>query len=209
MKETTTSKEELISKAISHINLDKSSMYKAKSQMEYDSALEDLKVQLKKIQDNASTEAYKNFRSGLVRWYKKTLPYLKFAKKSQKQKVSTVTKPTEDEMGKLTWFVEGVKVSKSVYEVNKYFGKIDQWFEVAYSKYPKNPIQKIYSVTSDRLTEYKYTNPNVAEWLRMVSGCVQNEQVEQLPTEDVTIQPETLKVCPIELYQQEHKLSNS
>lgn len=79
------SKEEIISKAINNINLDKSSMFRAKTQAEYNAALKDLKHQLKKIQDNTSIEAYKNYRAGLAKWYRASVQHMKFAKnKAQK-----------------------------------------------------------------------------------------------------------------------------
>lgn len=200
-KETTTSnvqvqksclnsKEDIIFKAIQNINLDKSSMFKAKNKIEYDCALEDLKVQIKKIQDNASTEAYNNFRSGLAKWYRKTEPYLKYSKSNDKV---NKFKPTDEEMGLLTWYVEGVKVSKSVDDVDNYFDKIDQWFEAAFKKYPKKTVQKLYSQTSDRLSKFKQENPNVEKWLRMVAGCVQNEQVDNYTTDTDTTQQDARK----------------
>ena len=175
-------KEVIISKAMGNINLDKSSMFDAKSQMEYDAALEDLKVQLKKIQDNASTEAYNNFRTQLGKWFNASKPYMKFAQ-SKKKKVNAATAaPTDEEMGKLEWFVEGVKVSKSVEEADKNFNKIDQMFEILYGKYPQNTVDKLYERTTNRLSEYKRTNPIVAEYIKNVTGEPQTVEVDKLPT---------------------------
>ena len=174
-------KEVIISKAMGNINLDKSSMFDAKSQMEYDVALEDLKVQLKKIQDNASTEAYNNFRSQLGKWFNASKPYMKFAQ-SKKKKVNAAPAPTDEEMGKLEWFVEGVKVSKSIEETDKYFKKIDQMFEILYGMYPQNTVDKLYERTTDRLSEYKRNNPIVAEYIKNVTGEPQTVEVDKLPT---------------------------
>ena len=174
-------KEAIISKAIGNINLDKSSMFYAKSQMEYDVALEDLKVNLKKLQDNTSTEAYNNFRAQLGKWFNASKPYMKFAQ-SKKKKVNTAPAPTDEEMGKLEWFVEGVKVSKSIEETDKYFKKIDQMFEILYRKYPQNTVDKLYERTTDRLSEYKKNNPIVAEYIKNVTGEPQTIEVEQLLT---------------------------
>lgn len=176
-------KEAIISKAIGNINLDKSSMFYAKSQMEYDVALEDLKVNLKKLQDNTSTEAYNNFRAQLGKWFNASKPYMKFAQ-TKKKKVNTAPAPTDEEMGKLEWFVEGVKVSKSIEETDKYFKKIDQMFEILYGKYPQNTVDKLYERTTDRLSEYKRNNPIVAEYIKNVTGEPQTIEVEQLPTNE-------------------------
>ena len=176
-------KEGIISKAMGNINLDKSSMFEAKSQMEYDVALEDLKVQLKKIQDNTSTEAYSNFRSQLGKWFKASKPYMKFAQ-SKKKKVNAAPAPTDEEMGKLEWFVEGVKVSKSLEEADKNFNKIDQLFEILYGKYPQNTVDKLYERTADRLSEYKRTNPIVAEYIKNVTGEPQTIEVDKLSTNE-------------------------
>ena len=172
-------KEVIISKAIGNINLDKSSMFEAKSQMEYDAALEDLKVQLKKIQDNASTEAYNNFRTQLGKWFNASKPYMKFAQ-SKKKKVNAAPAPTDEEMGKLEWFVEGVKVSKSIEETDKYFKKIDQMFEILYGKYQQNTVDKLYERTANRLSEYKRNNPIVAEYIKNVTGEPQTVEVDKL-----------------------------
>ena len=174
-------KEVIISKAMGNINLDKSSMFHAKYQMEYDVALEDLKVQLKKIQDNASTEAYNNFRTQLGKWFNASKSYMKFAQ-SKKKKVNAAPAPTDEEMGKLEWFVEGVKVSKSIEETDKYFKKIDQMFEILYGKYPQNTVDKLYERTTDRLSEYKRNNPIVAEYIKNVTGEPQTVEVDKLPT---------------------------
>ena len=191
-------KEVIISKAMGNINLDKSSMFDAKSQMEYDAALEDLKVQLKKIQDNASTEAYNNFRTQLGKWFNASKQYMKFAQ-SKKKKVNAATAaPTDEEMGKLEWFVEGVKVSKSVEEADKNFNKIDQMFEILYGKYPQNTVDKLYERTTNRLSEYKRTNPIVAEYIKNVTGEPQTVEVEQLPTNDEKTRQNASKYPQIE-----------
>lgn len=176
---------------VNSVNRDKDLMFKAKNQQEYDKALEDLRLQLNRIKETVSEDTYKAFRKGVGNWYKATLPYLKFAEKKQtdkKEKPKTTNTPTDEEMGKLEWFVEGVKVSKTVEEVENYIGKIDQWFDLAYAKCSKKTIDEIYQKTVNRLSGYKRENPIVAEWHLKASGCVQNEQVEQLPTEDKTMQ---------------------
>ena len=176
---------------VNSVNRDKDLMFKAKNQQEYDKALEDLRLQLNRIKETVSEDTYKAFRKGVGNWYKATLPHLKFADKKQtdkKEKPKTTKAPTDEEMGKLEWFVEGVKVSKTVEEVENYIGKIDQWFDLAYAKCSKNTIDEIYQKTGNRLSGYKRENPIVAEWHLKASGCVQNEQVEQLPTEDKTMQ---------------------
>lgn len=190
-------KEEIISKAIGNINLDKSSMFEAKSQMEYDAALEDLKVQLKKIQDNTSTEAYNNFRAQLGKWFNASKPYMKFAQ-SKKKKVNAAPAPTDEEMGKLEWFVEGVKVSKSVEEADKNFNKIDQMFEILYGKYPQNTVDKLYERTTDRLSEYKRNNPIVAEYIKNVTGEPQTIEVDKLSTNDEKTRQNASKYPQIE-----------
>ena len=190
-------KEVIISKAMGNINLDKSSMFDAKSQMEYDAALEDLKVQLKKIQDNASTEAYNNFRSQLGKWFNASKQYMKFAQ-SKKKKVNAAPAPTDEEMGKLEWFVEGVKVSKSVEEAHKNFNKIDQMFEILYGKYPQNTVDKLYERTTDRLSEYKRTNPIVAEYIKNVTGEPQTIEVDKLSTNDEKTRQNAIKYPQIE-----------
>lgn len=190
-------KEVIISKAMGNINLDKSSMFEAKSQMEYDAALEDLKVQLKRIQDNTSTEAYSNFRSQLGKWFKASKPYMKFAQ-SKKKKVNAAPAPTDEEMGKLEWFVEGVKVSKSVEEADKNFNKIDQLFEILYGKYPQNTVDKLYERTTDRLSEYKRTNPIVAEYIKNVTGEPQTIEVDKLSTNEEKTRQNASKYPQIE-----------
>ena len=190
-------KEVIISKAMGNINLDKSSMFDAKSQMEYDAALEDLKVQLKKIQDNASTEAYNNFRSQLGKWFNASKQYMKFAQ-SKKKKVNAAPAPTDEEMGKREWFVEGVKVSKSVEEAHKNFNKIDQMFEILYGKYPQNTVDKLYERTTDRLSEYKRTNPIVAEYIKNVTGEPQTIEVDKLSTNDEKTRQNAIKYPQIE-----------
>ena len=190
-------KEDIISKAIGNINLDKSSMFEAKSQMEYDAALEDLKLQLKKIQDNTSTEAYNNFRSQLGKWFNASKPYMKFAP-SKKKKVNAAPAPTDEEKGKLEWFVEGVKVSKSVEEVDKNFNKIDQMFEILYGKYPQNSVDKLYERTTDRLSEYKKNNPIVAEYIKNVTGEPQTVGVDKLSTNEEKTRQNASKYPQIE-----------
>lgn len=191
-------KEDIISKAIGNINLDKSSMFEAKSQMEYDAALEDLKLQLKKIQDNASTEAYNNFRSQLGKWFNASKPYMKFAQSKKKKVNAAPARPTDEEMGKLEWFVEGVKVSKSVEEADKNFNKIDQMFEILYGKYPQNTVDKLYERTADRLSEYKRTNPIVAEYIKNVTGEPQTVEVDKLSTNDEKTRQNASKYPQIE-----------
>lgn len=190
-------KGDIISKAIGNINLDKSSMFEAKSQMEYDAALEDLKVQLKKIQDNTSTETYSNFRAQLGKWFNASKPYMKFAQ-SKKKKVNAAPAPTDEEMGKLEWFVEGVKVSKSVEEADKNFNKIDQMFEILYGKYPQNTVDKLYERTADRLSEYKRTNPIVAEYIKNVTGEPQTVEVDKLSTNEEKTRQNASKYPQIE-----------
>ena len=190
-------KEVLISKAMGNINLDKSSMFEAKSQMEYDAALEDLKLQLKKIQDNTSTEAYSNFRAQLGKWFKASKQYMKFAQ-SKKKKVNAAPAPTDEEMGKLEWFVEGVKVSKSLEEADKNFNKIDQMFEILYGKYPQNTVDKLYERTTDRLSEYKRTNPIVAEYIKNVTGEPQTVEVDKLSTNEEKTRQNASKYPQIE-----------
>lgn len=190
-------KEVIISKAIGNINLDKSSMFEAKSQMEYDVAMEDLKVQLKKIQDNASTEAYNNFKAQLGKWFNASKPYMKFAH-SKKKKVNAAPAPTDEEIGKLEWFVEGVKVSKSVEEADKNFNKIDQMFEILYGKYPQNTVDKLYERTTNRLSECKRTNPIVAEYIKNVTGEPQTVEVDKLSTNDEKTRQNASKYPQIE-----------
>lgn len=190
-------KEEIISKAMGNINLDKSSMFEAKSKMEYDAALEDLKLQLKRIQDNTSTEAYSNFRTQLGKWFNASKPYMKFAQ-SKKKKVNAAPAPTDEEMGKLEWFVEGVKVSKSVEEADKNFNKIDQMFEILYGKYPQNTVDKLYERTADRLSEYKRTNPIVAEYIKNVTGEPQTVEVDKLSTNEEKTRQNASKYPQIE-----------
>ena len=191
-------KEVIISKAIGNINLDKSSMFDAKSQMEYDAALEDLKVQLKKIQDNASTEAYNNFRSQLGKWFNASKPYMKFAQSKKKKVNAAPTAPTDEEMGKLEWFVEGVKVSKTIEETDKYFNKIDHMFEILYGKYAQNTVDKLYERTTNRLSEYKRTNPIVAEYIKNVTGEPQTIEVDKLSTNDEKTRQNASKYPQIE-----------
>ena len=190
-------KEVIISKAIGNINLDKSSMFEAKSQMEYDAALEDLKLQLKKIQDNTSTEAYNNFRTQLGKWFNASKPYMKFAQ-SKKKKVNAAPAPTDEEMGKLEWFVEGVKVSKTIEETDKYFNKIDHMFEILYGKYAQNTVDKLYERTTNRLSEYKRTNPIVAEYIKNVTGEPQTIEVDKLSTNDEKTRQNASKYPQIE-----------
>ena len=191
-------KEVIISKAIGNINLDKSSMFEAKSQMEYDAALEDLKVQLKKIQDNASTEAYNNFRTQLGKWFNASKPYMKFAQSKKKKVNAAPTAPTDEEMGKLEWFVEGVKVSKTIEETDKYFNKIDHMFEILYGKYAQNTVDKLYERTTNRLSEYKRTNPIVAEYIKNVTGEPQTIEVDKLSTNDEKTRQNASKYPQIE-----------
>lgn len=191
-------KEVIISKAMGNINLDKSSMFEAKSQMEYDAALEDLKVQLKKIQDNTSTEAYNNFRTQLGKWFKASKQYMKFAQSKKKKVNASPTAPTDEEMGKLEWFVEGVKVSKSIEEADKNFNKIDQMFEILYGKYPHNTVDKLYERTTNRLSEYKRTNPIVAEYIKNVTGEPQTIEVDKLSTNDEETRQNASKYPQIE-----------
>ena len=191
-------KEVIISKAMGNINLDKSSMFDAKSQMEYDAALEDLKVQLKKIQDNTSTEAYNNFRTQLGKWFNASKPYMKFAQSKKKKVNASHTAPTDEEMGRLEWFVEGVKVSKSVEEADKNFNKIDQMFEILYGKYPQNTVDKLYERTTNRLSEYKRTNPIVAKYIKNVTGEPQTIEVDKLSTNDEETRQNASKYPQIE-----------
>ena len=191
-------KEVIISKAIGNINLDKSSMFEAKSQMEYDAALEDLKLQLKKIQDNTSTEAYNNFRTQLGKWFNASKPYMKFAQSKKKKVNAAPTAPTDEEMGKLEWFVEGVKVSKTIEETDKYFNKIDHMFEILYGKYAQNTVDKLYERTTNRLSEYKRTNPIVAEYIKNVTGEPQTIEVDKLSTNDEKTRQNASKYPQIE-----------
>ena len=190
-------KEAIISKAIGNINLDKSSMFDAKSQIEYDVAMEDLKVHLKKIQDNASTEAYNNFRTQLGKWFNASKPYMKFAQ-SKKKKVNAAPAPTDEEMGKLEWFVEGVRVSKTIEETDKYFNKIDQMFEIFYGKYQQNTVDKLYERTTDRLSEYKRNNPIVAEYIKNVTDEPQTVEVDKLSTNNEKTRQNASKYPQIE-----------
>ena len=191
-------KEVIISKAIGNINLDKSSMFEAKSQMEYDAALEDLKLQLKKIQDNTSTEAYNNFRTQLGKWFNASKQYMKFAQSKKKKVNAAPTAPTDEEMGKLEWFVEGVKVSKTIEETDKYFNKIDHMFEILYGKYAQNTVDKLYERTTNRLSEYKRTNPIVAEYIKNVTGEPQTIEVDKLSTNDEKTRQNASKYPQIE-----------
>ena len=191
-------KEVIISKAMGNINLDKSSMFEAKSQMEYDAALEDLKLQLKKIQDNTSTEAYNNFRTQLGKWFNASKPYMKFAQSKKKKVNAAPTAPTDEEMGKLEWFVEGVKVSKTIEETDKYFNKIDHMFEILYGKYAQNTVDKLYERTTNRLSEYKRTNPIVAEYIKNVTGEPQTIEVDKLSTNDKKTRQNAIKYPQIE-----------
>ena len=191
-------KEVIISKAMGNINLDKSSMYKAKSQMEYDVALEDLKVQLKKIQDNTSTEAYNNFRAQLGKWFNASKPYMKFAQSKNKKVNAAPARPTDEEMLKLEWFVEGVKVSKSLKEAEFNFDNIDKMLLRFYEKYPKDNIDELYNRTTDRLSEYKRTNTIVEEYIKNVSGEPQTIEVDKLSTNDEKTRQNASKYPQIE-----------
>ena len=163
-----TDTEKVIANAISNINLDKDVMYRAKSQWQYDTALEDLKSQMDKIKSLASPDAYRDLRNKVGRWYKATLPYLKWDK--TKTKPSKSKKPTGQEMLNLNSYVERAKISKCESDVCSAFIQIDDWFNAAYAKYPKATVDKVYGSVADRLSFIKATNPIVNQTLKKATG---------------------------------------
>lgn len=160
--------EKVIANAIHLINLDKSSMYSAKSQLDYDTALEDLRFQMDKIKSLASPDAYRDFRHQVGRWYRATLPYLKWDK-SHKRKSH---KPSKNEMLVLNACVESAKVAKSKSEVIRAINSIEEWFDGARAKYPKCNIDKLYDDVGVRMGKLMSNNPILKKTLIQASGCV-------------------------------------
>lgn len=155
-----TEREVKIASIMKNIELYKTGMLNAKTQIEFDAYFEDFKTNLQKMKALASTEAYNNYRSQQGKWWRETVQHLKF----YNNKTQQPTAPTVEDMGDYQYHLESMYISKTVEDMTNAINRMANWFGRMESKYSENVMEKYLEKFQLDCKSVSRTNPIFQKW---------------------------------------------
>ena len=155
-----TEREAKIASIMTNIELDKDGMLKAKNQMQFDASFADLKNSLANLKHLVSDEAYENYRSTQVNWWKATVKYLVWYKDTSKKP----TKPTVEQMGNYQYHLDSMRIAQKIEDMENALNRIENWFEKMEQLYTKTVMQQYWQKFESDCASVKRSNPIFEEW---------------------------------------------
>lgn len=164
-EEAQTEREAKIASIMTNIELDKDGMLKAKNQMQFDASFADFKRNLSNLQHLVSDEAYQNYRSTQVNWWKATVKYLVWYKKPSKK----TTKPTVEQMGNYQYHLDSMRIAQKIEDMENALNRMSVWFDKMEALYTKAVMQQYWNKFERDCASVKRSNPIFEEWQKKMS----------------------------------------
>lgn len=160
-----TEREAKIASIMTNIELDKDGMLKAKSQMQFDASFADFKHSLANLKHLVSDEAYQNYRSTQVNWWKATVKYLVWYKDQDKKP----TKPTVEQMGNYQYHLDSMRIAQKIEDMENALNRMSVWFEKMEQLYTKTVMQEYWQKFESDCASVKRSNPIFEEWQKKMN----------------------------------------
>jgi len=167
-----TEREAKIASIMSNIELNKDVMLKAKSQMQFDAHFEDFKRNMANLKQLVTKDAYDDYRSTQVKWWKATVKYLIWYKDPNK-KPSKPTKPTVEQMGNYQYHLDSMRIAQKIEDMENALNRMNNWFEKMEAIYTKTVMEQYWNKFKDDCASVKRSNPIFEEWQKKINQTIQ------------------------------------